>query len=249
MIFILSGTKDSRIIIKNLLDRGHVILASTSTDYGSELIENHENLKVISANLNQKDMENIIISHGIKLLIDATHPYAQEVSINAINAAKNLSVSYFRYERKKVDYQELIKYPSFRSAAKALENCKENILLTIGSNNIDYFSYLNTSNNIYVRVLPTVNSIKKCLSLGFSPKNIIGIQGPFSKNFNKEMYKQFNIKYVVTKDSGYIGGTREKIDAALECGVKVIIIERPEIEYENIYFDIDNLINDINTLK
>ena len=47
------------------------------------------------------------------------------------------------------------------------------------------------------------------------------MQGPFSKNMNKAMIEQYDIKYLVTKQAGDTGGEREKIEAADEMGIDV----------------------------
>ncbi|KAB3539059.1 cobalt-precorrin-6A reductase [Alkaliphilus pronyensis] len=248
MILILSGTKDSRLIIKSLLAKGYKLVATTATDYGGELIEKHQNLEIISTKLNQSQMENLINEKTISLIVDTTHPYAQEVTENAINASKNLSIPYIRYERKQTINSVGTRYSSYKEAAGALENCSGNILLTIGSNHLEDFSYLNKANNLYARVLPTPYAINKCVDMGLHPKQIIAMQGPFSQKLNEEIYRHYSIKYLVTKDSGAIGGMKEKLEAALRCNIKVIIIDRPKTNYGNISYEIDDLVKKIEDL-
>ena len=52
----------------------------------------------------------------------------------------------------------------------------------------------------------------------------------------------YNIKYMVTKDSGDEGGTEEKIKGAIETGVNVVLIKRPKINYINLYDNIYDII-------
>ncbi|NTW73188.1 MAG: precorrin-6A/cobalt-precorrin-6A reductase, partial [Eubacteriaceae bacterium] len=73
----------------------------------------------------------------------------------------------------------------------------------------------------------TSSVLKKCEDLGFSPGNILALQGPFSEELNQAMYQEYQIKYMVTKDSGSIGGVREKILPALKMGIQVLILKRP----------------------
>ena len=83
--------------------------------------------------------------------------------------------------------------------------------------------------------------VKKCEDVGVLPKNIIAMQGPFSKNMNKAMIEQYDIKYLVTKQAGDTGGEREKIEAADEMGIDVVFLTRPKVEYPSCYSDIYKL--------
>ena len=77
--------------------------------------------------------------------------------------------------------------------------------------------------------------IEKCERLGYKPQNIIAMQGPFSYAMNVETIRQFGIRFLVTKDSGDVGGVSEKLRAAADMGVRVIFIERPGIEYPVVF--------------
>lgn len=63
--------------------------------------------------------------------------------------------------------------------------------------------------------------------MGFEGKHLIGMQGPFSRELNAAMLRQYRCKYLVTKDTGKAGGFQDKIDAALECDAVPVIIGRP----------------------
>lgn len=245
MILVLSGTEDGRLIVEKLLDKNHSVIATTATNYGARLFKTHPNLKVISKRLDKEDMVDLTKKYNIKIIVDATHPYAAEVSKNAIEASEESDIKYFRFERKEITYENIDRFSSYEQVIKYLENKKENIILTTGSNNLDKFKNVNFKDNLYIRVLPTANVVKKCTDLGFLPKRILALQGPFSTDFNKAMYEFYNIKYIVTKDSGDIGGTNEKIKAALDMNIRVLLIDRPQIDYPNKYDSIRKLIEDI----
>ena len=69
--------------------------------------------------------------------------------------------------------------------------------------------------------------MEECSAAGFEGKHLIGMQGPFSRELNEAMLRQFHCRYLVTKDSGKAGGFQEKIDAAFSCGAIPVIIGRP----------------------
>jgi precorrin-6A/cobalt-precorrin-6A reductase len=102
--------------------------------------------------------------------------------------------------------------------------------------------------NVVVRVLPSCYSITKCLEMGIPPENIIAMQGTFSKEFNQILMREYSVEAVITKESGITGGTPEKIEAALEVGVPLIIVERPEIPElysENVHKSVEELVKEI----
>ena len=56
------------------------------------------------------------------------------------------------------------------------------------------------------------------------------MQGTYTKEFNKALMKEYNIKAMLTKESGESGGAEEKINAAIELQIPVILIKRPKID-------------------
>lgn len=56
------------------------------------------------------------------------------------------------------------------------------------------------------------------------------MQGPFSRELNVALLRQYRIKTLVTKDTGGYGGFREKAEAAKEAGCALLVVERPSAE-------------------
>ena len=79
----------------------------------------------------------------------------------------------------------------------------------------------------FVRVLPLPGAITKCIDAGFSPSHVIGMQGPFTRELNEAMLRQVGAQWLVTKDSGTVGGTAEKLAAARDAGARCIVVARP----------------------
>ncbi|EHQ91298.1 precorrin-6A/cobalt-precorrin-6A reductase [Desulfosporosinus youngiae] len=79
---------------------------------------------------------------------------------------------------------------------------------------------------IVVRVLPEGRLVQKCQNMGISPRNIIAMQGQFSKEVNKVSLKFYGADILLTRDSGSAGGTDTKVSAALELGIEIIFIKR-----------------------
>ena len=102
MIWIIGGTKDSRDITEKILNlKNEKLLISTATEYGGKLFKNMDNslIEIIDQKLDISEMEKIITEKKISVIIDASHPYAVNVSSNVMTASKKTGVKYFRFER------------------------------------------------------------------------------------------------------------------------------------------------------
>lgn len=204
-----------------------------ATEYGKEVLPTFKFVKVSDKRLNIDEIISIIENNDILYVIDATHPYAYEVSKNIAAAISQLEreVKLLKIKREDMDIalNGTLEFSSNAEAVSYLLNTDGNILLTTGSKEIAAFSEL--SYRIFPRVLPSVDSINACISVGISSKNIIAMQGPFSKNLNEAIIKEFDCKYLVSKLSGRSGGFEEKIEAAknTDC-IPIIIMPKTEIK-------------------
>ncbi len=240
MILVLGGTKDSREIIEIILSMNKEVIATTTTKYGSELLINNKNLIKVNRKLNQNEMLELIKKYEISKVIDATHPYAKNVSENIMKVVKKMNILYLRYEREKSQHSFYKEYDSYDEIVEFLSKENGNVLLTIGSNNLEKFDKLN-SDRLFARILPTSNVIKKCEKIGIKPKNIIALQGPFTIEFNELIIKEKNIKFLVTKESGKVGGFYEKVQSCKNLKIECLVLKRPNIEYMNITSDYDDI--------
>ncbi|WP_053956642.1 cobalt-precorrin-6A reductase [Inediibacterium massiliense] len=249
MIMILSGTQDGREIVDQLQNLGYPLLVTTATAYGAELIPKNNTSTVIHKKLSKEEMEEIIINKNVKILIDATHPYAVEVSQNAIDVCKKMNICYLRFQRKEsllFQYEEIIDYVSdYEEAADKLNTLNGNILLTTGSKTLEVFTKKIDIDRLFPRVLPVSNVIQKCEDLNIKPSHIIAMQGPFSTQMNMEIIKKYKIDILVSKDSGDYGGTIQKLEAAKKMNVFVVMIQRPKLNYPHVFDHIDYIIDKV----
>ncbi|MEG0310648.1 MAG: precorrin-6A reductase [Eubacterium sp.] len=246
MILVLGGTYDSRKLTEALLDEGYRVLYSSVTEYNVKSLPENDHLGTVIGKLEQEGLYNLIINHKIKTCVDATHPYAGEVSLNAINACSKAKIDYFRMERPRLidDGANILGFDTYEEAVKYLNKKEGKILLTTGSRQLEYYESI-SKERLVIRVLPTSSVLKKCEDLGYKPKSIIAMQGPFSYQTNINMIREYNIRYLVTKDSGDVGGVAEKINAASDCDVQVVFIKRPTIDYPTVCSDIKGVIHQL----
>ncbi len=238
MILVMSGTADGRELVQELNRRGKKLLTTVATAYGATLYEDIGLGNLCrEGRLDREGLMKLIEENGIDTVIDATHPYAKEASKNAIEACKARGVRYIRLER---DSTQLPQSPRLHlvKMAKDLEEAVElsgslgnRILVTTGYNSVSSFIRLKHKNDLVVRILPVPEHIQGCIKLGIPPWNIQALQGPFSREFNRATIREFNIDVVVTKDGGKEARTLEKIEACLEEGIPIVVIQRPSLDY------------------
>ena len=74
-----------------------------------------------------------------------------------------------------------------------------------------------------------VNTLRLCFDAGIPAKNIICMQGPFTKEMNFATMEQYGCKWLVTKNTGKPGGFDDKVRLCEE-GYRIIVIGRPQAE-------------------
>lgn len=233
-VLVIAGTIDARQIIEALLKLDVNITATTATVLGKSLLNRYEGVDIREGRLEKGEMAVLMDEINPNCLIDASHPFAREVSCNAIEACKTASVPYLRYERPKTEVagEGILLTEDFEEAADRLCSWPGNILLTIGSKNLDAFTRVpDYRKRLFVRVLPDSRVLEKCEGLGLNAQNILAVKGPFSEEMNMAMLKYCSASVMVTKDSGSQGGNEEKISACRRLGIPVMMIERPRVDY------------------
>ena len=227
VIWLIGGTSEGRALIKAMADLKVDLFVSVATDYGAELIEPQDNLTIMAERMDLNKMRTFLQNHQPACVIDATHPYAAIVTATVQEACACEGAKYVRLLRPVGEAGDYITVHDFPEAVELLNQVEGNIFLTTGSKNLkDFTAVQDYKERIALRVLPMENSLLSALEHGYKPANIVCMQGPFSKELNVAMFKKFCSKYVVTKDSGEVGGFAEKVEAANEAGAKLIVIGR-----------------------
>lgn len=232
MILVMAGTSDGKSLARSLQQMGYPVMVTVTTGYGKTLAQD-EGLNVVTGALDKTGIIKLINDCKADWVLDATHPYAVQASVNAMGASEETGVPYIRYERPRSSIQTsgVETYATVEALCQAVENEPGNILLTIGSNHIHHFGNLRNSERIYVRILPVPAQVSKAADAGFRPNRILAMQGPFSEAFNSALIRQWDISALVTKDSASAGGFQDKISAAEKVGIKVLIWGRPDLNY------------------
>lgn len=234
-ILVLGGTADGRAVTDALLARGEAVIYSSVSGMNAPDPGDWPQFTNQVGAMDGQEMATLLEKHAVRLCVDATHPYAKAVSQTAMAACGDQGVDYLRLERPGLckrredvrffkDYDEMVAY---------LKDHPGNILTTTGSRELGHYAPL-PKERLRLRVLPTSGVLAKCEELGYTAAQIIAMQGPFTLEMNVAMLRQFDIRYLTTKDSGSLGGVAQKVDAALECGAEVLCVARPGLDYPRV---------------
>ena len=226
---VFAGTTEGYALCEFLAENRVSVYACAATEYGGSLLQENEFLHVSAGRLKTEDMEELFRKENPEIVLDATHPYAAEVTKNIRTACESAGVLYQRILRPEGEKNsEAIYVESTEEAAAFLSGTEGNIFLTTGSKELAKFTGIpDYKERLFARVLSIPSVIRSCAEFGIEGKHLIGMQGPFSAEINEAMLRQFQCSYLVTKDTGLAGGFPEKMEACQRCGVTPVIIGRP----------------------
>lgn len=247
MIGLALGTGEGKEILSRLNKFTEKIVVSTATEYGQQLYKDYKVKYINSRPLDDDGFSGLIRKYNIKVFVDASHPYAQIVSKTLMKVCEDMNIEYIRYERKGYfdgidDEKDIIMIDEYNQLEETLSFIEGNVLNTTGSNNVELIMNCNIKNRIIHRVLPSPTVIKRLIDVGVGIEDIIAIKGPFGSHINTGIIKEYNIKALITKDSGKEGGIEEKIIAARENKIKIIVIKKPNTDYGQEVNNIEDLI-------
>jgi precorrin-6A/cobalt-precorrin-6A reductase len=247
VIGLILGTSEGRNILSLLNKYTDDIFVSTASAYGGELLKDYRYKIINTRPLSVQEMVSTFKENSIKILVDATHPYAVEATKNIMEACSSISISYVRYERPPVlssfKSEKIIEIENYEELYEKLKNIKGTILNTTGSNNIENIKNLRLPNRVVHRVLPTVESITKCLSLGIKVEDIVAIKGPVSYELNCSFIREYDTEAIILKDSGVQGGTEEKLRACMDLGIYAFVLKRKTILYDKIFYNENEIVD------
>lgn len=224
-ILIFAGTTEGRELSEKLASYRLNHIVCVATEYGEIVLKKNDYANVHKGRMDEDGMVSFMRNLELSFVVDATHPFAKDVTKNIESASKRAGIRYLRLSRDtsvSVLYDRIRKFASFEECSQALSELDGNVLLTTGSKDIDVFKDI--KERIYVRVLPSTDSIEKCYSAGIESDHIIAMQGPFSAAMNEILIREYSIRVLVTKESGRAGGINEKIQAARNAKIPVYMI-------------------------
>jgi precorrin-2 dehydrogenase/sirohydrochlorin ferrochelatase/precorrin-6A/cobalt-precorrin-6A reductase len=238
-LLVFAGTAEGRLFIdefRRAVRGPYRMRVFTATEYGRDILldtlalPEDAPIEIRPGRLDAGAMYREILLFKPSFVVDCTHPYADEVTRNLREACRRAPCEYLRLRRESSPLPEDVSAVSVDTLAEAagyLRDQAGNILVTTGSKDLEPFTDQALRNRVILRVLPLAEGIEKCRALGFPPRNIIAMQGPFSEDLNRALIRSFKVSWLLTKETGGGGGFPEKLRAARQEGVSVVILRRP----------------------
>lgn len=233
MILVLAGTTEGREMIATLRARGYAVTAVAVSAYGAALADAAGATLSLTGPFTADDLSALLQARPFAALVDCTHPFATNITALARQVCARQGVPYYRCRRPEL---RLAAHPLIHQvqnwseavAALATQQWKR-VFLTIGTRHLaDFVRAPSLQGRHWIaRVLSEPNSLAHCNSLGLAPADVVALQGPCSEELNLALYRYYRADVIVTKDSGQNGGLAEKISAALQLSLPVLVIRRP----------------------
>jgi precorrin-6A/cobalt-precorrin-6A reductase len=249
-ILLLSGTSEGPLLARALLDAGFQVRATVTrleakdNLFGALLsggltppecsargddAPRSEGFDVEIRGFTEQSLTDYLAGGEMDLVLDATHPFAVRITRIAQGVCERIRMPYVRYERPDwippagTHFAE-----SYAAAAVALPSLGSRVMLTIGAKQLKHFTPLHDRLTMYARILPSPISLRQAVDSGFAEENLVRQRPPFTVEQNRELLRRYNVDVLVTKASGREGGVVEKVTAARELDMKVLMIRRPE---------------------
>jgi precorrin-6A/cobalt-precorrin-6A reductase len=174
----------------------------------------------------------------VDLIIDATHPFAAQISWNAAGAARKVGIPWLMLIRpgwERLPQDNWIEVENIAAAVTAIPASAERIFLTIGRQQLAPFASL-TDRWCLMRSIDPPDS-----NILLPPGELLFDRGPFSLEQELKLLQDYQIDAVVSKNSGG-DATYAKIIAARELGLPVVMVQRPIVPKGDIVADVSGAI-------
>lgn len=165
-------------------------------------------------------LAQFIADEGVDLLLDATHPYAAQISGNAARAAQLAGIPCWALRRPAWqpqagdDWREVADWAELITALEPFHRP----LFTLGREPLQHLDEIPAHQFWTLRALDVYPGNPRC--------EVIGARGPFLLEEERALFERRQIDVLISKNSGS-SATEPKLEVARERGVPVLVLKRP----------------------
>ena len=223
MILVFGGTTEGRMAAKVLEESGATYCYSTRSD--TQDIQLVHGLHVTGA-MEVPEMVAFCQEHGIRLIVDAAHPFAINLHRNVVDLAGQIGVPIIRYDRIYPPHDEgLVWCKDYDDAVRQLnEHGITRLLALTGVNTISRLRAYWQEHECWFRILKRDESLAGAQKAGFPTDHLVY----YEKDDTASLIERLRPQAIITKESGMSGGFDEKVHAARQAGIEVIVVNRPD---------------------
>jgi precorrin-6A/cobalt-precorrin-6A reductase len=221
-VLLLGGTAEARRLADALLASGIAAVTSLAGDVADPRLPAGDTR--IGGFGGVPGLVAYLREHRVDAVVDATHPFAAQITANAAAACAAASVRLLRLSRPgwgtRPDAPTWHWVDSLGSARALAPSLGERVFLATGRQSLSEFAHW-TDRYVLARVVdPPASQVP-------ASWEVVAARGPFSLADERDLMRSRAIDVLVTKDSG--GPTDAKLDAAAELGVAVVVVRRPAV--------------------
>ena len=218
MILVFGGTTEGRKAAEVLEEGGSTYYYSTKT--GEQDITLHHGQRIDGA-LDSEAMCKFCCEHGIRLIVDAAHPFASVLHQTIISVASSLQIPVVRYER---IYPPRDLYITWIDGYSQVPTNIKTVLATTGVQSISKLKYLEEKGiKVIYRILNRESSIQLAHQQGATDEQLCFYEDGSMPDADA----------ILLKESGESGGFSEKVAEAKAKGMQIIVLKRPGFHFEN----------------
>ena len=233
MILVFGGTTEGRIAVKTLDEgEGRYVYSTRSSLQEMECVHGEH----VTGVMTESDMMDFCREKGVELIVDAAHPFAAHLHRTISKVAVTLSIPVVRFERRypEIGSDGITWCDSYEDAVEKLkESGSKRLLALTGVQTIARLKGIWKNVETWFRILDREESKAKAREFGFPESHILYYGGEDTAGLIEEIAPDA----IITKESGESGGFRDKVEAALNRGVRVFVVKRPKLPENFIVVD------------
>ncbi|MDJ0799634.1 MAG: cobalt-precorrin-6A reductase [Calothrix sp. MO_167.B12] len=233
-IWLIGGTQESANLASIIAQEQIPCIVTVTTKSAQSLYPDVDSLQIWVGRLSVEKLGEFCQQQQIVAILDASHPYAVEISQIAIALSQEYHLPYLRYERPTVKPGEnrgVIYLDSFETLLGGDYLTNHRVLLTVGYRPLQMFQAWQNRATLFARLLPSSTALEAALQAGFTPDRLICLRPPISADLEAALWRHWQISLVVTKASGSAGGEDIKRMVTAQLDIPLIVITRPLVNY------------------